>query len=291
MTLPRAEIHHVKIDIRSRSDFSKTAGFWAAPGKQYAARDHGPRRRQARRAGDRRNVKRLGIASIDRVARAKAAGCDGSLGVAPGLGDLQPQMVHFRDRRRQGPIPPGRSGPIHIAAFQFPKCGLALVERSTTPFQACTRASVLNATNGSAPSPPAARSAEPNSTRIAGRAHRRSPSGSRLVCPPAGAGRAHSGVPSGRAAGGPDYGSGVRWRSRRLERAGRHHVAQRRRGLSRIVAAQPRAVQTPRRDRGSRRLGFTAAGEDPGHNRCQIAAIGEDRRALDRVAAGAVGTR
>jgi len=54
---------------------------------------------------------------------------------------------------------------------------------------------------------------------------------------------------------------------------------------------EPRAVQTAAGSRRSRRLGFTAVGGDPGHHGREVSALGEDRGALDDLAAGSVWTR
>jgi hypothetical protein len=73
--------------------------------------------------------------------------------------------------------------------------------------------------------------------------------------------------------------------------ASRQHEAKRCPGFCSAAVPDPRAVQAAPGNRRNRRLGFPAVGDDPGHDRREVSSLGEDRGALDDLAAGGVRTR
>ena len=73
--------------------------------------------------------------------------------------------------------------------------------------------------------------------------------------------------------------------------ASRQHEAKRCPGFCSAAVPDPQSVQAAPGNRGNRRLGFPAVGDDPGHDRREVSSLGEDRGALDHLAAGGVRTR
>jgi len=88
--------------------------------------------------------------------------------------------------------------------------------------------------------------------------------------------------------------SGLPRRSRRApsdQRARRQHVAKRRTRFCSTDGVEPGPVQAVSRSRRNGRLGFSGVSDDPCHDCREVSALGEDRSALDDLAAGSMRTR